>query len=36
MMDAFSDQKNLLIINNGKKEKGYQFTIENYRQKIVL
>ncbi len=36
MMDAFRDQKNLLIINSNKKEKGYQFTLDNYQQKIVL
>lgn len=36
MMDAFHDQKNLLIINYNKNEKGYHFTIDNYQQKIVL
>lgn len=36
MMDAFQDQKNLLIINHNDTEKGYQFTIDNYQQKIVL
>ena len=36
MMDAFMDQKNLLIINYKNKEKGYNFTIDDYHQKIVL